>query len=46
MAEADSGRLAQLADHPRYPARHRVAEWLVEIGYLVVSAGMRLDRGV
>jgi hypothetical protein len=45
MAEAESGRLARLADPPGYPARRRIAGWLVEIGYLVVGAGIRLNRG-
>ncbi|HLJ84218.1 MAG TPA: hypothetical protein VKT51_08625 [Candidatus Eremiobacteraceae bacterium] len=44
MAEADSGRLAQLQIEPGKPARRRLAGLLVEIGYFVVNAGIRLDR--
>ncbi|HLJ84205.1 MAG TPA: hypothetical protein VKT51_08560 [Candidatus Eremiobacteraceae bacterium] len=45
LAEADSRRLARLAGRRGYPARRRIAGWLVELGYFVVDAGMRLDRG-
>jgi hypothetical protein len=45
LAEADSGRLARLVGRRGYPARSRIAGWLVEIGYFVIGAGMRLDRG-
>jgi len=37
--------LRGLAGRRGYPARRRIAGWLVEIGYFVVGAGMRLDRG-
>jgi hypothetical protein len=45
LAEADNGRLARVADHPEHHARRGIAGWLVEIGYIVVNAGIRLDRG-
>lgn len=45
LAEADARRLARLAGRRGYPARRRIAGWLVELGYFVVDAGMRLDRG-
>jgi hypothetical protein len=44
LAEAESGRLALLAVHSGNPARRRIAAWLVEFGYFVVGAGIRLDR--
>ena len=42
-AEAAAKRLAKLAPRARIPARRRVANLIVAIGFVVVGAGRRLD---